>query len=729
MGLEPADHAAAGVAVLAPGRVVTTTTGGGMTAPRDGRLRGPDFTADVTGVAWPGSVVAGGLARVAGVGQRLVVFGLRVTQPGQDVGPLSPSTVAVATLTVGHEQLPVDLSAVDQAIEGAGPTVTGHGEATYAASVPVRTHDVVLSVAEGGFSQRFDLWTLRRLSPAPAVLYRSLTSATVADTQPQTASLPVTNPADGYTAPATVELTRATLTEFAPDGTTPSAPTQAFCVVDLAARYTPGTVGQSNWGHFFSTLTPLAGTRLTFTPAGGQPVPASTAPLATTVGTGPNNDGLLAQQYWFAVPASVTSGTIAVTAGPAVGIEYVGFEGTASEIPLTLPQTVTLAVAFPTPPATVTQPTPPWVGKPPPSATAPTSQVGATRAPTSGRFPLRLAVLLVAALAVAGIAFERYRRVRRGRPVPIPTEGRPGTPQHGERVGPGRPADTVDVPEQREQAPGSHRVPPDDTRAAPVAARVDVLTPAVAPVPALGPDGSLAVRVLGPVEVTGWQPPPDRRGVLEELCCFLALHPERAFSTDEVLGALWPVEGEGEEPTPKTPRNNLSRLRRAVGTEHLPDAVFSGGYRLTDCPTDWSRARQLVAEAEGSDVAEAERLLAEALAHVRGVPFAGAARGQYSWALSSHLVHDMTVAVVGAAHRLAGLRLARGDATGTVEAARAGLRVSTEEYALWGDLERAAKASGDPSALRRFVAEAERALGKNEAHRLLGRNDPASDTR
>lgn len=123
-------------------------------------------------------------------------------------------------------------------------------------------------------------------------------------------------------------------------------------------------------------------------------------------------------------------------------------------------------------------------------------------------------------------------------------------------------------------------------------------------------------------------------------------------------------------------------------------------------------------------VADADALRAEALAHVRGVPFDGMTGAQYGWALDGP-VHEMTAAVVGCADTLATSRLAAGDPAGATTAARAGLRVSRTELALWRDLFAAARASEDPGAVRRLQAEARRVLDRELADRLAGETGSA----
>ena len=233
--------------------------------------------------------------------------------------------------------------------------------------------------------------------------------------------------------------------------------------------------------------------------------------------------------------------------------------------------------------------------------------------------------------------------------------------------------------------------------------------------PVLGSPDDLVVRVLGPVEITGWVAFPERRGVLEELCCYLALHPGRGFTTAELLGTMWPVDGDRGEATPKTLHNYVSRLRQAVGPDRLPDAVTSGGYRLTDVVTDWAEFQRLSVEAEVASGEEADRLRTEALGLVRGAPLADASGAQYGWAFAGSLISTMTVAVRDCAHRLSVDRLAGGDPAGAEEAARMGLRATVEDEGLWLDAARAAEASDDRTRQARVWRDLAAALGGDRA--------------
>ncbi|MGH9088715.1 MAG: AfsR/SARP family transcriptional regulator [Acidimicrobiales bacterium] len=228
--------------------------------------------------------------------------------------------------------------------------------------------------------------------------------------------------------------------------------------------------------------------------------------------------------------------------------------------------------------------------------------------------------------------------------------------------------------------------------------------------PPLGEPGTPAVRVMGTVEITGWRELTERQAVLHELCAYLALHPERGFTTEQLAIPL--------ESTAKTVRNNLSRLRRALGADHLPDATLTAGYRLVGVATDWGRFCELTGRAGDADGEETDRLLAEALSHVRGVPFTGVPERHYGWVFSEPLATDITAAIVDAAHRLAQRRLAAGDPPTAVAAARRGILASPTELSLWSDLVTATVASGERSYVRRILADAKRVLDAEDAAEL-----------
>ena len=166
--------------------------------PADGRLNTPGYTAKVTAVAWP--------ARNDGVeptpGRRFVRFTLEVSAPNQSPSPTSPAPTLTAALRWEGSSHPLSLSSIDDELQAGAGGPSDPASASYMASVPDDTHDVDLVLSEGTFSQSFDLWTLRRVPPSPAVLYRDPTQTSIAGTAAGPMMLRLSNPTDGFTSSA-----------------------------------------------------------------------------------------------------------------------------------------------------------------------------------------------------------------------------------------------------------------------------------------------------------------------------------------------------------------------------------------------------------------------------------------------------------------------------------------------------------------------------------------------
>jgi DNA-binding SARP family transcriptional activator len=223
---------------------------------------------------------------------------------------------------------------------------------------------------------------------------------------------------------------------------------------------------------------------------------------------------------------------------------------------------------------------------------------------------------------------------------------------------------------------------------------------------------------LGPPRASGWKEEPDGE-LLRELAGFLAFQ-EQPVSLDEISRAVWPTGGAREAPSRESLHTYMSRLRKALGHDRLPDATAGRGYGITDAQTDWGIFRALCARAEGAEEAEAMALRRQALSLVRGVPFASAPKSQYGWALESGLVEQMTVAVVRCAHLLAEQCAASGDAEGARAAVEQGLLASPSEEQLLADLWRLATSAGDSSEQRRVRARIAALLGPEAAERICG---------
>lgn len=237
----------------------------------------------------------------------------------------------------------------------------------------------------------------------------------------------------------------------------------------------------------------------------------------------------------------------------------------------------------------------------------------------------------------------------------------------------------------------------------------------------LGPTATVAggarrveLLVLGPIEASGWVVPPDRP-VVVELACFLALHRHRAIHGEELRAALRP-DGSGEV-SATTLRSYVSFLRRALPPGLLPSAS-GGGYGLSqEVVTDWEHFVVLAGPGAGVDE------LRDALALVRGRPFAGVPAGTYQWAFAELLVSEMEAAVADAARRLAEVSLADDDVGLAAWATRQGLAGAPSDFGVWRlHLNVAARES--PAALERARRDAVAALGP-DADELTGGPDPA----
>jgi hypothetical protein len=179
--------------------------------------------------------------------------------------------------------------------------------------------------------------------------------------------------------------------------------------------------------------------------------------------------------------------------------------------------------------------------------------------------------------------------------------------------------------------------------------------------------------VLGPVAYDSYRQAPDRR-VIEELLSWLVVNNQHSHNADEIQLALRPTDGSRPEPTRKTFHSYLSALRQCIGPDHLPDATGAGGYRVIGIECDWFVFQRLSTEADRTTGAQAIGLRTQALTLVRGIPFQGAARGQYEWVFSEGLHTDMANALITCALRLSNDLMALGRYEAAENAARAGLR-------------------------------------------------------
>jgi hypothetical protein len=637
---------------------------GTATTPADGRLRGEDFAASVTGVAWPDQVVVGGKSQEPTTGHRFIEFNLTLAENVSAITPDGTDPAVTAAVEWGGVSHPLSLSELDdtmaqQSTGSDWPTASGQ----FIATVPNDTHLVDLVLSQGSFSQGFNLWTLRRIAPAPAVLYRDPTRPTVGATA-SGAGVTLSNSADGFSDTDQVTLQSAALSYFGPLGTTSPSPNQAILSVVLDSEYPDLNYGDPNWGHYLTANAPLPASMVSFTPPGGTAVPATLSGSGATTGKGNNDDGLFDATYSFVVPATLTTGTVTVGSGSFTGTEYIGFTGGS---PLTVDlATFSLPMTFPALPAAVVQKKPPWVGQPlPPTAAAASSSGGAVVGGDPKPFPIWLAVVVLVALAAVVVLVQRQWRRRRD-------------PAAADAA-----ASVVIAPVVEEQpadpAADNALVPPDPPVvevATAVAAAAEV-----SPAPILTLNEMIA-RVLGPPDGVGWRQVPDRR-IVTEIVCWMAFHRDHLHSADEVLVGVYSAEGTRREVNRETFFTYLSKVRQCVGPERLPDATEAGGYGLIGVTSDWETFKGLSAQADQTDGPEAIDLRTAALALVRGVPFQGVPKGHYGWAFEEQLHTQMISAIVTCAIRLANDLFDLGRYVQLDEAVRAGLRADpTDSYLL-----------------------------------------------
>ncbi len=209
------------------------------------------------------------------------------------------------------------------------------------------------------------------------------------------------------------------------------------------------------------------------------------------------------------------------------------------------------------------------------------------------------------------------------------------------------------------------------------------------------------VRVIGPVEVTGWRHVPQR-SVVTELACYLALHRNRPIPGDELRMAIWPDDV--REASAKSLRTYMSLLRKCLGSERVP-AGSGGGYRIgADVACDWDRFRALTVPSASPDQLHA------ALELVRGRPFTGVPANSFGWVFSELLVSEMEVAIAEVSRRLSRELVALKAIPDASWAIQQGLRAVPTDFGLWELRLSIAELEGR-SELARAQRDAEASLG------------------
>jgi len=156
------------------------------------------------------------------------------------------------------------------------------------------------------------------------------TQRSASDQMSQSLSIPVTDGANGAILPSVLMVQGAQLDTTNSLGTHAQAPPgMIFLTLQATSGPEQRSYGQANYGHFFSGMTPLAESAVTFTSHAGR-VYVSTRSNPINQTYNPNSasdDGLLDATYWFLVPISTRTGTITIRPTSTQGVEYTGFVG------------------------------------------------------------------------------------------------------------------------------------------------------------------------------------------------------------------------------------------------------------------------------------------------------------------------------------------------------------------------------------------------------------------
>lgn len=225
-------------------------------------------------------------------------------------------------------------------------------------------------------------------------------------------------------------------------------------------------------------------------------------------------------------------------------------------------------------------------------------------------------------------------------------------------------------------------------------------------------DAVARLEILGPVRLQTAGPlEEERRDLLTELACLLALHPE-GLHANRISAALWPrgVDDEVRDAV-------LSQLATALGTGSQGAAVLSaqaGVWRLAGgaVSCDWDDFRAALNRA-ATDGDQRERHLRSALGLVRGRAFADVPAARYAWLESTSVETDVDLAVGLTAMALADAAEARGDVQEARAALDRGLALLPANEDLWRGRLLLARRSGDRASVQQAAEEMYAAIAEH----------------
>lgn len=227
-------------------------------------------------------------------------------------------------------------------------------------------------------------------------------------------------------------------------------------------------------------------------------------------------------------------------------------------------------------------------------------------------------------------------------------------------------------------------------------------------------DAVVQLKVLGAVEIDAPGPvDADRRELLTELACFLAVHPGGVHA-NRISAAIWP---RGVDPELRT--SALEQLGAWFGTtaDGSPIVAANAGiwqFAPGSVDLDWSSFRAALNRAS-EDGARRETHLRAALDLVRGEAFADTPVARYGWLEQLTVPGDMAIAVNLTVQAVAESAAARDDEAAASAALSQGLRMLPASEELWRSRLRLAAHFGDRSDIETVAGQMYTAIAEHGA--------------
>jgi len=478
----------------------------------------------------------------------------------------------------------------------------------------------------------------------------------------QSYEIPITNPTDGLTYQSVVLVSGAHLDTRKPDYSGVTAPKgQIYLTLKWTSAPPQIPYGQPGYGNFFSQITPLPASALTFVSGKHSYGSVRINPVDQT-GSSLEYDGLIQATYYFLIPISTKSGQVVIGKTTSIGTEYQNMTGGQPTV-LNIGGPTSIPLTFPK----LTVVSPP----------------GAVTTPLSSKSSVLSAVIQWLILIAIGLGI--FYLVRRQRKVAEPVEA----------------SVPVDTP----------------------AAAVGNPLSAPSPVAFVGQVDSattdLQINVLGGLEFIpslGKISDPARAFLI-----YLALHTDRPRSVDDAQTALYPLDSSGKDISRSSFLNYVSEARKAVGSRHLPEAGDVGGYRLQHFTSDWSQFQAYLATFEKSKDESAIAAGRAALTLVRDRALAGQISRYYEWAHTESYFSQMERSIAKVAFELSSLLIRADDLEGAEWALRKGLLVAPASKAMWEQLTDVLLEHHDQALMQRHWHAAEAELGSSGLSELKRR--------